>query len=126
MKVVLPGSLNDCLTFTETSTAPDQAVAAVNFGEQVPSSVSESVSYPDTTTKQHIVGDVVSSGIENGKKSRKPRISQTIILNHGSCAGITLLFSLYRIKILTFPCHYSFKKCSQYTVPPFLHFKVSW
>ena len=85
-------------TFTETPTAPDQAVAAVNLGEERPSSVSESVSYPDATTIQPIVGDAVSSGGENGKKSRKPRISETIILNDGSCASITLLFSLYRIK----------------------------
>ena len=67
-------------TFTETSTAPDQAVAAVNLGEQGPSSVSESVSYPDATTIQHIVSDTVSSGRENGKKSRKARISETIII----------------------------------------------
>ena len=65
-------------TFTETSTAPDQAVAAVNLGEQGPSSVSESVFYPDATTIPHIVGDAVSSGRENGKKSRKPKISETI------------------------------------------------
>ena len=75
-------------TFTETFTAPDQA-AAVNLGEQGPSSVSESVSYPDATTIQHIVSDTVSSGRENGKKSRKARISETIILNDGSCASIT-------------------------------------
>ncbi|XP_067024309.1 uncharacterized protein [Acropora muricata] len=51
----------------ETSTAPDQAVAAVSLGEQGPtgSSVSESVSYPDATTIQHIVDDAVSSGREN-------------------------------------------------------------
>ena len=54
-------------TFTETSTAPDQPVAAVNLGEQGPCSVSQSVSYPNTTTIQHIVGDAVSSGGENGK-----------------------------------------------------------
>ena len=101
-------------TFTETSTAPDQAVAAVNLGEQGPSSVSESVSYPDATTIPHIVSDAVSSGRENGKKSRKARISETIILNDGSCASITLLFSLYRIKTFIAPCHYSFKKCSQF------------
>jgi len=52
-------------TFTETSTAPDQAVEAVNLAEQGPGSVSESVSYPDATTIQHIVGDAVSSGREN-------------------------------------------------------------
>ena len=50
--------------------APDQAIAADNLGEQGPSSVSESVSYPDTTTIQHVAGDAVSSGRENGKKSR--------------------------------------------------------
>ena len=44
-----------------------------------------------TTKQQHIVGDVVSSGRENGKKSRKPRISEFIILNGGSCASVTLL-----------------------------------
>ena len=60
--------------------APDQAIAADNLGEQGPSSVSESVSYPDTTTIQHVAGDAVSSGRENGKKSRKPRISETIII----------------------------------------------
>ena len=67
-------------TFTETSTAQDQAVAAVNLGEQGPSSVSESVFYPDATTIQHFVGDAVSSGRENGKKLRKARISETIII----------------------------------------------
>ena len=60
---------------------PDQAVPAVNSGEQGPSSVSEAVSHPDATTiQQPIVGDVVSSGRKNGKKSRKPRISETIII----------------------------------------------
>ena len=68
--------------FTETSTVPDQAVAAVNLGEQGPSSISDEVFHPDLTTiQQHIVGDVVSSGRENGKKSRKPKVSQSIILN---------------------------------------------
>ena len=66
-------------TFTETSTAPDQAVAAVNLDEQGPSSVSESVSCPGATIIQHIVGDAVSSGRENGKKSREPRISETSV-----------------------------------------------
>ena len=60
--------------------APDQAIAADNLGEQGPSSVSESVSYPGVRTIQHIVGDAMSSGRENGKKSRKPRISETIII----------------------------------------------
>ena len=102
-------------TFTETSTAQDQAFEAVNLIEQGPSSVSESVSCHDVRTIQHIVGDAVSSGRENGKTSRQPRISETILLNIGSCASITLLISLYRIKTFTAPCHYSFKKCNQCT-----------
>ena len=78
---------------TETSSVPDQSAAAVNLGEQGPSSISEAVFHPDLTIlQQQIVGDVVSSGRENGKKSRKPRISESIILNDGSCASITLLF----------------------------------
>ena len=111
-------------TFTETSTAPSEADAAVNLGEQGPSSVSESVSYPYATTMHHIVGDAVSTGRENGKKSREPRISETIMLNDSSCASITLLFFLYRIKTLTAPCHYSFKKCSQCTCIPTLEGKT--
>ena len=79
-------------TLTETSTAPDQAVVAVNLGEQGPTSISEAVVHPDLTTKnQHIVGDVVSLGRENGKKSRKPRSPEFIVLNDGSCVSITLL-----------------------------------
>ena len=79
-------------TFTETSTAPDQAVVAVNLGEQGPNSISEAVFHSDVSrAQQHIVGDVVSSGRENGKKSRKPRISDFIILNDGSCPRVTLL-----------------------------------
>ena len=79
-------------TFTETSTAPDQAVVAVNLGEQRPSSISEGVVHPDLTTKnQHIVRDVVSSDRENGKKSRKPRSPEFIILNNGSSGRITSL-----------------------------------
>ena len=66
-------------TITETFTAPEQATE-VNLGVQGPSSVSESVSYPDATTIQHIVSDAVSSGGENGKKSREPRISETFII----------------------------------------------
>ena len=93
------------------STAQDQAVAAVNLGEQGPSSVSEPVSYPDATTLQHIVGDTVSSGRENGRKSRELRISETTILNEGLCASITLVFSQFRIETFPAPCHYSFKKC---------------
>ena len=61
---------------------PDQAVAAVNLGEKGPSSLSEAVFHPNLRTiQQQIVGDVVSSGRENGKKSRKPRILESIILN---------------------------------------------
>jgi len=113
-------------TFTEASTAPDQVVAAVNLGEQGPSSVSEAVSSPDTTTIQHIVGDVVSSGRENGEKSREIRIWETVLLNDGSCASNTLLFSLYRIKTFTAPIHYSFKKCSQCTCIFTLQGKSWW
>ena len=95
---------------------PDQAVAAVNFGAQGPSSVSEAVFPPGLTTiQQHIVGDVVISGRENGKTSRKPRISESIILNDVLGATITLLFSLNRLKTFTAECHCSFKKCSQCT-----------
>ena len=79
-------------TFTETSTAPDQVVVAVNLGEQGPSSISEAVVHPDLkTNNQHIVGDVVSLGRENGKKSRKPRSPEFIVLNDSSCVSITLL-----------------------------------
>ena len=91
MKVILLGSFNDCLT----SKSPDQAVAAVKLREQRPISVLASVCYPEATTIQLIVGDAVSSGRGNGKTSREPRTSETIILNDGSCASITLLFSLY-------------------------------
>ena len=119
MKVILLGSFNDCLI----SKSPDQAVAAVNLREQRPSSVLASVSYPEARTIKLIVGDAVSSGRGNGKKSREPGTSETIILNDSSCASITLLFSLYRVKTFTAPCHYSFKKCSQ-CILAFLHFKV--
>ena len=68
-------------TFTESSTVPDEAVVAVNLGEQGSSSISEAVVHPDLTTKnQHIVGDVVSLGRETGKKSRKPRSPEFIVL----------------------------------------------
>ena len=62
--------------FTETSAmVPDEVVAAVNLGGQGSGSVSEAVFHPDlTTVQQQIVGDVVTSGRANGKKSRKPRI----------------------------------------------------
>ena len=121
MKVILLGSFNDCLI----SKSPDQAVAAVNLREQRPSSVLASVSYPEARTIQLIVGDAVSSSRGNGKKSREPGTSETIILNDSLCASITgtLLFSLYRVKTFTAPCHYSFKKCIQ-CILAFLHFKV--
>ena len=78
--------------FTETCTVPDQAVVAVNVGEQGPSSISEAVVHPDLTTKnQHIVGDEMSSDRVNGKKSRKPRSPEFIVLNDGSCVSVTLL-----------------------------------
>ena len=66
-------------TFTETSRAPDQAVIAVNSGdhEQGSSSISEADFLSNLTTiQQYIVGDVVSSGTESGKTSRKPRTSE--------------------------------------------------
>ncbi|XP_067023530.1 uncharacterized protein [Acropora muricata] len=74
----------------ETSTAPDQAVAAVNLGEQGPSSVSESVSYPDATTIQHIVGDAVSSDRENVIQEERPRTYPltTTVGREGMNAGI--------------------------------------
>ena len=72
---------------------PGQAVATVNLGEKGPSSISEAVFHPDLMIEQHIVGDVVRSRRENGKKLRKPRISEPITLSDGSCASITLLFS---------------------------------
>ena len=96
---------------SESVSYPDATTMQHIVGEQGPNSVSESVSYPDATTMQHIVGDAESSGGENGKRSRKPRISETIILNDCSCARITLLFSLFRMKTFTAACYYSFKKC---------------
>ncbi|XP_067023513.1 uncharacterized protein [Acropora muricata] len=87
------GAMVQCLSnlCCSKNTAQDQAVAAVNLGEQGACSVSESVSYPDATTIQHIVGDAVSSGRENGKKSRKPGISEAIILNDVSPEGRSVL-----------------------------------
>ncbi|XP_015753082.1 PREDICTED: D-inositol 3-phosphate glycosyltransferase-like isoform X2 [Acropora digitifera] len=58
---------------TETNTAPDQAVAAVNLGEHGPSSISEAAFHPDLTIMQrHIVGDVVSSDTENEMQRKRP------------------------------------------------------
>ncbi|XP_074627714.1 uncharacterized protein LOC141885749 isoform X1 [Acropora palmata] len=57
----------------ETSTAPDQAVVAVNLGEQGPSSISEAVVHPDLTKKnQHIVVDEMSSDRENEFQRKRP------------------------------------------------------
>ena len=49
--------------------APGEAVAVINLGEQGPGSNSEVVFLCDPATKiqQCTVGDVVSSGRENGK-----------------------------------------------------------
>ncbi|XP_067024623.1 uncharacterized protein [Acropora muricata] len=58
----------------ETFTAPDQAVAAVNLGEQGPSLVLQPVTHPGATTIQHIVGDAVSSGRENVIQRKRPKI----------------------------------------------------
>ena len=86
----------------------DQAVAAVNLGEQGPSSISEAVVHPDQATdivQQHIVGDVVSSGRENGKKSRKPcknlRIHDIDRMMVHVQALLYCVNSLYRLKTLT-------------------------
>ena len=100
---------------------PDQAVAAVNLGEQGPSSISEAVFHPNlTTVQQHIVGDVVSSGRENGKKSRKPRISESIILSDGFMRKH--YFTVFPVQTFIAQYYNSFKKCSQCTC--ILHFKV--
>ena len=73
-------------TFTETSTAPDEAVAAVNLSEQGQSSISEAVFHPGLTAmQQHIVGDLVSSARENGNNFK---IHNN--LNDGLCASIKL------------------------------------
>ncbi|XP_074610436.1 uncharacterized protein LOC141864545 isoform X7 [Acropora palmata] len=78
----------------ETSTSPDQADAAVNLGEQGPSSVSESVSYPGATI-QHIVGDAVSSGRENVIQEERPRTHPlpTTKGRRGLNAGIPEIFN---------------------------------
>ncbi|XP_044166053.1 uncharacterized protein LOC114949082 isoform X3 [Acropora millepora] len=57
---------------TETTTPTDQAVVAVNAGEQGPNSISEAVFHSDVSTvQQHIVGGDVSSGRENEIKRNK-------------------------------------------------------
>ena len=69
MKGIFLGSL-----VTETTTAADQAVVAVNAGEQGPNAISEAVFHSDVSTVQpHIVGDVVSSGRENEKEVEKTK-----------------------------------------------------
>ena len=111
-------------TFSETSTAADQAVAAVNFGEQGPSSVSQSLSYPDETTIQHNVGDTGSSGRKNEKNSREPIISETIKLNDDLCASITLLFSIPCIELRLSQLLVTTPLRNAVNIPAFLHFKV--
>ena len=81
--------------FTETSaTLPDEAVAAVNLRAQGSGSVSEAVFHPDlTTVRQQIVGDVVTSGREDGKNYvKETKNFRTIVLNDGSRGSISLLF----------------------------------
>ena len=102
-------------TFTETPTAPDQAVAAVNLGEGRPSSVSESVSYADATTIQHIVGDAVSSDGENGKKSRKVMVRVQALLCCFPCTELKLS-----------QLHVTTPLRNPVNITAFLHFKVSW
>ena len=65
-------------TFTETPTAPHQAVAANNLDHQGESAIPET---PETE-QQHILDDVVTSGSGNGKKSRKRRISECLAVYH--------------------------------------------
>ena len=65
-------------TFTETPTAPHQAVAANNLGHQGVSAIPQT---PETK-QQHILDDVVISGSGNGKKSRKQRISESLTVYH--------------------------------------------
>ncbi|XP_044166042.1 uncharacterized protein LOC114951667 isoform X6 [Acropora millepora] len=56
----------------KTSKVPDQAVVAVNLGEQGPSSISEGVVHPNLTAmNQYIVGDVVSSDRENESRGKR-------------------------------------------------------
>ncbi|XP_067019540.1 uncharacterized protein [Acropora muricata] len=62
-----------CEMVKGTSTAPGQAVAAVNLGEQGRSSVSEAVFHPGLTAmQQHIMGDLVTSARENEIKRKRP------------------------------------------------------
>ena len=63
---------------TETPTAPHQAVAANNLAHQGVSAIPET---PETE-QQHILDDVMTSGSENGKKSRKGRISECLTVYH--------------------------------------------
>ena len=91
-------------TFTETSTAQDQGLVAVNSGDhgQGPRSVSEVDFHSDLTTiQQHIVGDGVSSGRENGKTSL---FMSKHNFTFSPCADIHSLMALL-----------TFKKCSQCT-----------
>ncbi|XP_067019965.1 uncharacterized protein [Acropora muricata] len=86
------GGAQAMIQHRETSTAPDQAVVAVNLGEQGPSSISEAVVHPDLTTKnQHIVGDGVSSDRENEiqrKRPSHPIVTTTVKLRQRRNASI--------------------------------------
>ena len=61
--------------FTEIPTAPHQAVVAKNLGYQGPSATRE-------TVQQHILDAAVKSSSENGKKSRKGRIPESVSTVH--------------------------------------------
>ena len=102
MKVTLLGPFNDCLIWTPSQRPLRRQIKLLEqltWVKKYQVQFQKPLSHADATTiQQHVVGDVVSSGNENGKKSRKQRISESIILNDGSCASTTLLFSLYRIK----------------------------
>ena len=111
-------------SFTETSTGPNPAVAAVDLGEQGPSSISEAVCYPDVTTaQQRIVGDAMCPNKETGKNSsRKPRISESIILEW--CLMCKHYFTVFPVQTFIAQCttvllNYSFKKCIQMSM--YLH-----
>ena len=81
----------------------DQAVAAC--------SIPEAVFHPDQTTviQQHIVGDLVILGRENGKKSRKPcknlRIHDIDRMMVHVQALLYCVNSRYRLKTLTTQCY---------------------
>ena len=95
------------------------------MGEQGPSSVLESVSYPAVRTMQHIVSDAVSQGRENGKKSREPRISETIILNDGSCVqALSCYFPSTELKLPQLHVTTSLKNA--FSIPAFTLQSKNW